>query len=263
MSDKPVSENYPDFVARTGQVNTPPGSYDTLKLWIREGFISNNSELLEIGCTTGFIANQLSRYTGAKTTGIDLSSVAIGKAREHSLSNEMVSFEVGDAGDLPYSDETFSHVVIGGHLPWVPYDVRKEHVQEAVRVLKPNGFLLTSLYHFVTEPPEKLVSDFNDAFNTQLSAKGDLESWDSLFRLPNLHLEFNQDYKVRPPSAKRLDDYVGEFDETLRPAWREKANLLAENGEHLGFFVRVYQKLSPDDPYIQTPRGGIYTWERI
>ncbi len=44
------------------------------------GKIYKESHILEVGCTTRFIANQINKYTGAKVTGIDLLSSAIKKA---------------------------------------------------------------------------------------------------------------------------------------------------------------------------------------
>lgn len=255
-------EIYPDFVARSGQVNTPPGSYDTIKEWIREGFINRDSNVLEVGCTTGFIANQINRYTGAKVTGIDLSASAIERARKNSGENPSLIFQEANAEQLPFEDDYFSHVIIGGHLPWVKQEDRKNHVTEVTRVLQPNGLLLTSLYYFHTRPPEEFIDRFNATFNTQLSSNGDYESWSSLFNLENLVLENENNYKIICPNDVRKMEYIKRFDEGFQEEWKKKVELFSENGKYLSFFVKVLQKIGSSDPYIQIPRGGIYQWEK-
>ncbi len=255
-------EMYPDFVARSGQVNTPPGSYDTIKEWIREGFIDRNSNVLEIGCSTGFIAYQINRYTGARVTGIDLSASAIRKARENSKNNSKLYFQEANAEQLPFEEDCFSHVIIGGHLPWVNPKERKDHIIEATRVLKTNGFLLTSLYYFHTRPPDKFMEEFNSTFNTQLSPDGDYDYWSSLFNLENLVLENENNYKIICPDNERKMRYLGRFDEEFQKEWKRKVDLFSENGKYLSFFVKVFQKINSSDPYLQIPRGGIYQWKR-
>lgn len=255
-------EVYPDFVARSGQVNTPPGSYDTIKEWIREGFIDRESNVLEVGCTTGFIANQINRYTGARVTGIDLSSSAIEKAGRNSGKNPSLTFQETNAGQLPFGDDYFSHVIIGGHLPWVNQEERRSHVVEATRVLQPNGFLLTSLYYFHSKPPEEFVNRFNSTFNTQLSPEGDYQFWSSLFNLENLVLENENNYKIICPDDTRKMEYIKRFDERFQDEWKKKVDLFSENGEYLSFFVKVFQKIGSSDSYVQIPRGGIYQWEK-
>jgi len=255
-------EVYSNFVARSGQVNTPPGSYDTIKEWIREGFIDRNSSVLEVGCTTGFIANQINRYTGARIIGIDLSASAIEKARKNSRNNTNLIFQEANAKQLPFEDDYFSHVIIGGHLPWVEQRERKKHVVEATRVLRPNGFLLTSLYYFHSRPPEEFVEQFNSTFNTQLSPDGDYSAWSSLFHLENLVLENENNYKIICPDDCRKMVYVERFDKEFQEEWKRKVSLFSKNGEYLSFFVKVFQKIKPSDHYIQIPRGGIYQWEK-
>lgn len=256
-------EIYPDFVARSGQVNTPPGSYDTIKEWIREGFIDRESNVLEVGCTTGFIANQINRYTGARVTGIDLSATAIEKAKINTGDNPQLAFQEANAGELPFSNGYFSHVIIGGHLPWINEGERKNHIAEAVRVLRPNGFLLTSLYYFHGAPPADFLEEFNSIFNTQLLQDGDYKKWSSLFNLENLFLENENNYKIISPDHLRKMAYIKGFEERFQEEWKRKVDLFSKNGEYLSFFVKVFQKIKPFDPYVQIPRGGIYQWEKV
>src|SRR3989338_11171753 len=93
-------------VAKSGQVNTPPGSYLTVKEWAQNSFLNQQSTLLEIGCSNGFIAIEMARYTGATCVGIDLHEGRIATARQNvdRYVADRVSFQQGDAGNLPCGD---------------------------------------------------------------------------------------------------------------------------------------------------------------
>jgi len=257
------NKTYPDFVAKSGQVNTPPGSYDTVKEWIREGFIGRNSNVLEIGCTTGFISYQINKYTNANVTGIDLSAEAIKKARKNCEGILEIEFKRGNAKELSFQDNYFSHVIIGGHLPWVSKDERPIHVSEAIRVLKNDGFLLTCLYYFRDKPSIELLDEFNSTFDMQLSADEDYRYWSSLFNLENLVLENENNYKIICPNELRKKKYVARFDEKFKDEWQHKVELFSQNGKYLNFFVKVFQKVNESNSFTQIPRGGIYQWKKI
>ncbi len=253
---------YPDFVAYSKQVNTPPGSYETIKQWINHAFIDHSSRILEIGCSMGFTSYQLNRYTGADVTGIDLSDESIRKARENCAGINGLEFLTGNAGNMPLKDESFSHVVISGHLPWVPEAERRKHIDEALRVLKEGGFLLTALYYFSSTPTARFVDEFNKEFNTSLKPGYDYDYWSSLFNLPSLDMEYESNFKINPPSKARKEEYLSVFNAQYRDSWKKKIKLFAENGKYLSFFVKVFRK-EEDNAYRQRPRGGIYTWGKI
>lgn len=255
-----VIKNYPDFVAKTQQVNSPPGSYDTIKEWIREGFITAQSNVLEIGCTMGFNSYHIRRYTGAEVTGVDLSSESVKKATQL-CGCTGVKFLEADGKKLPFSDSSFTHVVIGGHLPWVSRAERVSHISEALRVLKPGGMILTSLYYFKNPPKKALVEKFNKAFNTQLDVDADYDYWSSLFDREELFCENENNYEIILPDDERTQQYLGAMSGESRKQWEKKVDLFIENGSYLNFFVKVLHKVD-NLHYRQKPKGGIYTWKR-
>ncbi len=253
--------DYLSLVVRSGQVNTPPGSYDTVKEWIRHSFLGPDARVLEIGCSTGFVTIELARYTRAACCGIDrhAASIAAAKANVDSGIADRVMFMPADAGRLRFLDGAFTHVVVGGHLPFVPADVRRAHIAEAVRVLRPWGSLLTALYYYRTPPSAALVEAFNRDVGTHLDAGYDRAYWSGLFDGHRLQLEHESRYDVVPADAERMRTYVEPFPPELRDAWMARLRLFNDNGRHLGYFVRVYRKLPADEKFlIQVPRGGIY-----
>ena len=254
---------YPDFVAKTGQVNTPPGSYDTIKTWIHHGFIRKDSSVLEIGCSTGFVSYQIHSYIGAKVRGIDISEISIKKAKKNCSGIDEIVFSQNDARNLPFKDNNFSHVIIGGHLGFVSRNVRSDHVKEAVRVLSHNGFLLSSIYYFINRPSDYFVNKLNKEFDLKLYTDDNYEYWNELFKLENLACEYEKHYKITAPTESRKKQYLSRFKNSHREKWKQKVELFAENAKYIQFFVKILRKVDPNDPYIQLPRGGIYTWKDI
>ncbi len=257
---------YLDTVVRSGQVNTPPGSYRTVKEWGVNSFMGPHSTVLEIGCSTGFITTEVARYTGATCIGVDLHGKSVATAEESvdGYIAHRVSFKQADAAALPFDTDSFSHVIVSGYLPFVPAEVRKAHITEAVRVLHPWGYLLIALYYYRTPPPQQVVEEFNAKIGTKLSVDGDRPYWISLFDGLPLTLEYNSEYEVLPGGCERTEMYLQHLHPETREDWKENLRLFNENGEYLNYFVQVYRKVA-DDPHVllQLPRGGIYQTKRI
>lgn len=252
---------YLNTVAQSGQVNTPPGSYQTVREWLQQSFIGPHSKVLEIGCSTGFISIEMARYTNTCVVGVDLhaGSVASAQSNIDPYVAGRVNFQQADAGRLPFEDDSFSHVVVSGHLPFIPHELRKDHIIEALRVLRPWGHLLVALYYYKSPPSADLVARFNDRIGTQLSSDGDRSYWSGLFHSLPVTLEYEQDYDVIPGNEERVATYVNQMKEDTRPDWDEVLALFNENGQHLSYFVQVYRKVPNfKDLMIQIPRGGIY-----
>ena len=257
---------YFDVVASTGQVNTPSGSYRTVKEWIRQAYIDRFSNILEVGCSNGFISIELARYVGATVTGIDLNQASVEAATRNIDQSVLsrVNFLCADAGDLTFPDNHFSHVVIGGHLPFVLGNAdRLLHIREAIRVLRPWGYVVTAMYYYHRTPPSDFIEKFNQAFDTHLSSGHDERYWYRLFDQAQLSLEFETTCDISSPSRTRQDEYLAAFSAGDRELWESRVSLLVENGNYLRYFVRVYRKLASDKTLIQVPRGGIYSEGRM
>jgi len=254
--------NYLSSVVKSGQVNTPPGSYLTIKEWIRNSFINNQSNILEIGCSTGFITIEIARYTEARCVGVDIDqkSIASAKSNVDEYIADKVLFQQGDAGRLPFENNTFSHVVIGGHLPFTKSNNRRSHVIEALRVLKPWRYMLVALYYYHSSPPNNLIAEFNAKIGTKLSTSCTKDYWDRLFANLLITLEYESEYNVVPADDRRIKEYISQMSPNTRNDWQEYLHLFNENGKFLSYFVRIYRKI-PDEGnlMIQVPRGGIYT----
>ena len=122
--------------------------------WAEEGnftehlyeFDSHQSEdVLDIGCGSGWIVRNFAK-NGANIHGVDLTDTAIELTRKR-LAFEGLSADLrrANAEDLPFSDNAFDYIVSSGVLHHTP-DTHKA-VSEAIRVLRPGGRGMISLYY--------------------------------------------------------------------------------------------------------------------
>jgi len=112
----------------------------------RLGPIHRGETILDIGCGAGLDAFLAAEMTGpeGRVFGIDITQQLIGKANEHLslLASDHLSFEVGEAEDLLFEDQTF-HVVISNGVFNLTLDKEKA-LQEAFRVLRLGGRLMVA-----------------------------------------------------------------------------------------------------------------------
>ena len=76
--------------------------------------IDKEKKVLVVGCGTGFNACFIARTFGCTLVGIDLAEEAVEKARERAKKQDLesnVSFQVGDAYDLPFEAGSFDVVI--------------------------------------------------------------------------------------------------------------------------------------------------------
>lgn len=91
--------------------------------------------ILDVGCSTGIMANYFSGYFGM-VVGIDVDEPAIQYARENFTKNNM-EFNLVDAMDIRYPKNSFDVVICAHVYEHVPDANRL--MQEIHRVLKPGG----------------------------------------------------------------------------------------------------------------------------
>jgi 2-polyprenyl-3-methyl-5-hydroxy-6-metoxy-1,4-benzoquinol methylase len=97
------------------------------------------TRLLDVACGTGNLAIPAAR-AGAHVTGVDIAANLLVQARDRAAAENLgVTFDEGDAEQLPYPDASFDVVVTMFGAMFAP---RPELVaQELARVLKPGGRL--------------------------------------------------------------------------------------------------------------------------
>jgi len=100
-----------------------------------------DGKVLDFGTGTGLLAIELSKkIPDVEVIGLDLSDVALEVARKNLQESEQplsVSFEKGDAEDMPFKDSAFELVVSSNTLHLIKNPIRM--FNEIQRVLKPEG----------------------------------------------------------------------------------------------------------------------------
>ncbi len=137
MSVKDAIRKYWD--SRAAEYDRSPGHVALSDIW--KGFLGSlfdeGLRILDVGTGTGFIALLLAEL-GHEVVGLDLSEGMLKVAREKARRIGVeVDFQIGDAENLPFDDETFDAVVCR-HLLWTLPNPRKA-IAEWVRVVKPAG----------------------------------------------------------------------------------------------------------------------------
>ena len=101
--------------------------------------VQPGTRVLDVACGTGNVAVPLAR-TGAAVTGVDIAPNLLAQARDRAAAESLsITFDEGDAEQLPYPDGSFDAVVTMFGAMFAP---RPEVVAaELARVLKPGGLL--------------------------------------------------------------------------------------------------------------------------
>ena len=98
------------------------------------------TELLDVGCGTGYFIDMLSKERNANYIGLDLSEEMIRVSQEKKI--KQATFTVGYADKLPFADHSFD--VVTCIQSFHHYPDSKEAMNEAYRVLKTGGLYILS-----------------------------------------------------------------------------------------------------------------------
>jgi len=108
--------------------------------------VPEDGSLLEVACGTGIVTRHLRDRLppGVKIVATDLNEAMIKFAAQKFRSDENIEWKPADALDLPFGDESFDVVVCQFGLMFFPD--KQKGVNEAFRVLKPNGQFIFSVW---------------------------------------------------------------------------------------------------------------------
>jgi ubiquinone/menaquinone biosynthesis C-methylase UbiE len=105
--------------------------------------INSDDRVLDVGCGTGVLTREAAQRVGASghVTGLDLNEGMLSVAR---LVGPEIEWRQGDAGDLPFADESFDVVVSQFALMYFPD--RSAALREMWRVLVSGGRLAVAVW---------------------------------------------------------------------------------------------------------------------
>jgi SAM-dependent methyltransferase len=124
--------------------------------WLyREAQLAQVKNVLEVGCGTGVIAEELARATSAHVVGLDIDPAMLTFTTQQ---ESRVSYVQGDAHALPFPDASFDAVVCHYLLLWLADPA--QGVREMARVIRPKGRVLACAepdYGGRIDHPEELI----------------------------------------------------------------------------------------------------------
>lgn len=135
-----------------GHYGSPPRRKDFLKAksdfvhemarWAGLDTLPRGTTLLDVGCGIGGSSRILARDYGFSTTGITISPQQVKRARELTPEGLTAKFQVDDALNLSFPDNSFDvvwSIEAGPHMP-----DKAKYGAEMLRVLKPGGILVVA-----------------------------------------------------------------------------------------------------------------------
>lgn len=171
------------FLARLGKTRLRPGGKLATDWLIANGDFRQDKKVLEVACNMGTTAIEIAKQFGCEVIGIDLDEEALEKARHNIAENKMedlVQVQRANATKLPFEDNSFDIVINEAMLTMLPVEAKEKAIREYLRVLKPNGFLLTHDVLLNTEDSEQILADLRDAINITVTPLTK-ENWKTLF----------------------------------------------------------------------------------
>lgn len=105
--------DYNQLIGIVRETNRPPGGFKSILHIAQNTFITRETKVLEIGTSTGITAIELAKLTHCKITAIDINPVSIEEAKKRAVEegvSEYINFEIQDATQLEYADNTFDLV---------------------------------------------------------------------------------------------------------------------------------------------------------
>lgn len=136
------------------------GDYAEFSSYMHEGAIeilhnwdlSNARRLLDVGCGSGQTAIPAAKM-GVDVTGIDIAENLVKHARQQaSKAGLNAQFDVGDAEDLPYEDNSFDTAITMIGAMFAPQPDRV--TDEFARVIKPGGKLFMANWTSTSMPAQ-------------------------------------------------------------------------------------------------------------
>lgn len=180
------------FLARLGKTRLRPGGKQATDWLIEKGRFSKDKQVLEVACNICTTAIGLAKTYGCHITGIDLDHSVLEKARRN-IHEQGVADRVevmhGNATRLPFADASFDIVLNEAMLTMLPLEAKQNAVSEYLRVLKPNGILLTHDVLLRTQDEKEsacVLEQLRDAIHIKVTPLTQ-NAWQNLFLQAGFH----------------------------------------------------------------------------
>ncbi len=246
--------DYVDFMATLNEVNRPPGGKDSIRILVQNTFLDRDSQVLDVGCNTGFCSFEIANLAKCKVTGIDLNERMIASAQHYlksgySYLSDTVQFRVADGRKLAFEDNQFDLVMSGGSTAFIS-DIPAA-IREYARVTKPAGFIGDINFFYYTKPPQELLDKLNTLMGTNI-LPWDIDYWMNEYKKAGLEFYYQHTGRMEEVSDSKVTEYCqalakqNQWDDDLCQAAIEKLlpimKLFNENHRYLAYGVFIMRK---------------------
>lgn len=218
------------------------GSFEVVGILERELLIQHglrsHDYLIDVGCGSGRLAKPLADYLQGPYLGIDIVPALVDYAREL-VNRSDWRFEVAQGLTIPEKDNQADMVCFFSVFTHLRHEETYQYLQEARRVLKPDGKIIFSFLEF-PNPHHWSVFEHNVASHSPNKPLDQFVSLDAI-KIWAYHLDMqvttlSKAGKIRLPREFHVTDgtvlngtvllgqSVGVLSKTIQPRWKRKVN---------------------------------------
>lgn len=244
--------SYVDLMAFLDEVNRPPGGKDSIRILVQNCFITKDSKVLDVGCSTGYVSFEIAHLAKCSVVGVDISENMIKSARKTKKKEplgHLVEFKVADAMNLPFQKETFDIVVSGGSTAFIEDKARA--IQEYKRVLKQWGFIADINFFYKAKPPTSLLKKLNYILGIKIEP-WNKNYWTNLYEEADLERYFIYEDHIKPVPRQTVENYCATMskekrlsstiEKELKKRLIKTMSVFNKNHEYLDYGIFIYRK---------------------
>lgn len=243
---------YVQLLAHIDEVNRPPGGKDSIRRIVQNTFLTRDSQVLDVGCNTGYSSFEILHLVKCFVTGVDISPDMIetaNKFKDLDSYSENLKFVVGNGMSLPFLDETFDMTMSGGSTAFI--DDKAAALNEYARVTKPWGFVADVNFYYKSSPPAHLLRELNESMGINIEP-WEKEYWLNIYASCGLELYYTHYADVYVPTGEEVRTYCEQMTRDLFASDEAKSlvqhrleklmKLFAENHCYLAYGVFILRK---------------------
>jgi ubiquinone/menaquinone biosynthesis C-methylase UbiE len=184
-----------------------PGGYKSTRELCSLCNLNQNSHVLDLACGVGTTSFFISEKYGCRITAIDISEGLIAIANKDLQKRGKkgdIRFEVADALEIPFPDNTFDAVI--SQAFFILIDDKEKALEEIVRVLKPGGYFGSLELSWLKPPTQKAYEELvHKTCNDFIPRVVTFDEWDHFFRSKELIHVATLEYPMNPGMLQMLE----------------------------------------------------------